>query len=140
MATFIVWASIGIAHIRFRRALKVQNQDASILPYRSAFYPYGTYISVAANIFLIFFQGYTAFLNPFSAKDFVINYILIPVFLILVVGYKFWNKTKWVKLEDMDIWTGRREDVVQDVSGVQGAKPIDKGKLWWKRLGDVFVG
>jgi amino acid transporter len=140
VATFIVWGSIGIAHIRFRRALKVQNQDPSILPYRSSFYPYGTYFSVAANIFLVFFQGYTAFLNPFSAKDFVINYILIPVFLILVLGYKFWNKTKWVKLEEMDIWTGRREDAIQNVSGAQGTKPIDKGKLWWKRLGDVFVG
>lgn len=75
-------------------------------------YPYGTYAALAANIFLIFFQGYTAFLNPFSATSFVISYILLPVFVILLLGYKFWKKTKWVKLEEMDIWTGRRDDVM----------------------------
>ena len=71
-------------------------------------YPWGTYAALAANIFLVFFQGYTAFLNPFSASNFVINYILLPVFAILLVSYKFWNRTKWVSLEEMDIWTGRR--------------------------------
>lgn len=71
-------------------------------------YPYGTYAALVANIFLIFFQGYTAFLNPFSASNFVINYILLPVFVMLLVGYKYWRNTKLVKLEEMDIWTGRR--------------------------------
>ena len=71
-------------------------------------YPWGTYAALAANIFLILFQGYTAFLNPFSASNFVINYILLPVFAILLVGYKLWFRTKWVPLDKMDIWTGRR--------------------------------
>ena len=65
---------------------------------------------MAANIFLVFFQGYTAFLNPFSSTDFVINYILLPVFVLLILGWKILKRTKWVKLEEMDIWTGRRED------------------------------
>ena len=73
-------------------------------------YPYGTYAALAANVFLIFFQGYTAFLNPFSSTDFVINYILLPVFVILVLGWKVLKRTKWVKLEEMDIWSGRREE------------------------------
>ena len=60
----------------------------------------------------MFFQGYTAFLNPFSSTDFVINYILLPVFVLLIVGWKILKRTKWVKLEEMDIWTGRREDGV----------------------------
>jgi len=53
-------------------------------------------------------------LNPFDSTAFVTNYILLPVFVILLIGYKFWKKTKWVKLEEMDIWTGRREDLVDD--------------------------
>jgi amino acid transporter len=81
---------------------------------------------LGANVFLIFFQGepevtrcheshhslsigYTAFLNPFNATDFVVNYILLPVFVIFFLVWKFWHKTKLVKLEEMDIWSGRRD-------------------------------
>ncbi|EEH43865.2 uncharacterized protein PADG_00154 [Paracoccidioides brasiliensis Pb18] len=109
VASFIVWTAIGITHIRFRKALAAQGEDPSTLPFKAAFYPYGTYISVAANVFLLFFQGYPAFLNPFSAEDFVINYILLPVFVGFVVFWKFYKKTKWVKVEEMDIWSGRRD-------------------------------
>ncbi|KAJ5691871.1 hypothetical protein N7462_001294 [Penicillium macrosclerotiorum] len=134
VSTFIVWAVIGICHIRFRRALVAQGQDPSMLPFQAALYPWGTYLSLAANIFLVFFQGYTCFLNPFSATDFVINYILIPVFVLFVVAYKIWNKTKWVKLEEMDIWTGRRDFAATDDS--QTKRP----QQWWSRISDIFVG
>jgi amino acid transporter len=131
VATFLVWSVIGICHIRFRRALVAQGQDPSTLPYKAAFYPWGTYLSLAANIFLVFFQGYTCFLNPFSATDFVISYVLLPVFALFIIVYKFWNKTSWVKLEDMDIWTGRREFVEEETR---------KPKTWWSRISDVVVG
>ncbi|GLI81610.1 hypothetical protein PoHVEF18_009995 [Penicillium ochrochloron] len=133
VATFIVWAVIGVCHIRFRRALVAQGEDPAALPYRAALYPYGTYFSLAANIFLVFFQGYTCFLNPFSSTDFVINYILLPVFVLFVVVYKLWNKTRWVKLEEMDIWTGRRDFTEEN------ARP-KKPRQWWSRISDIVVG
>lgn len=95
-------------------------------------YPWGTYLSLAGNVFLVFFQGYTAFLNPFSAEDFVINYILIPVFVLFFVVYKLWNKTKMVKLEEMDIWTGRRELVV--------CEEVPKSRSCWSRIEEIVVG
>ena len=98
-------------------------------------YPYGTYAALAANVFLIFFQGYTAFLNPFSATSFVINYILLPVFMILLVGYKLWNKTTFVKLEEMDIWSGRREDVTQ-----VDEESMPRKMNVFKRAKNVIVG
>ncbi|KAJ5633347.1 hypothetical protein N7490_009686 [Penicillium lividum] len=133
VATFIVWSVIGICHIRFRRALVAQGENPSKLPYQAVFYPYGTYIALAANVFLVFFQGYTCFLNPFSGSDFVINYILLPVFVLFFVVYKVWNKTRWVRLEDMDIWTGRREfvDEEDDVNQDQG---------WWRKLYAIVIG
>ena len=121
-----------MAHIRFRKALAAQGQDASLLPYRATWYPWGTYLSLAANIFLIFFQGYTAFLNPFSVEDFVINYILLPVFVLFFMVYKVWNKTKLVKLEEMDIWTGRRELVVFE--------EVRRKKSLWQRIEDIVIG
>ncbi|GAB1200419.1 hypothetical protein APSETT444_009792 [Aspergillus pseudonomiae] len=133
VATFVVWAVICIAHIRFRKAMVVQGDDPSRLPFQAALYPYGTYFALAATIFLVFFQGYTAFLNPFSVDDFIINYILLPVFVILVVGYKIWHKTKIVKLEEMDIWTGRRVAVVDETEP-------DKKHGWLAKLKDIFIG
>lgn len=132
VCTFLVWTVIGICHIRFRRALVAQGQDPSKLPYQAMLYPWGTYLALAGNIFLVFFQGYTCFLNPFSATDFVINYIMLPAFALFLIIYKLWNKTKWVRLEDMDIWTGRREYVDEEESV--------KERRWWDRIYSVFVG
>lgn len=133
VATFIVWSTIGICHIRFRRALVAQGQDPATLPFQAFLYPWGTYLALAANIFLVFFQGYTCFLDPFSATSFVVSYILLPVFALFVVVYKFWNKTKWVRLEEMDVWTGRREFVTDEIE-------VPKEKTWWVRVKDVVVG
>ncbi|KAL8965721.1 MAG: hypothetical protein Q9197_006364 [Variospora fuerteventurae] len=141
VATFLVWATIGVMHIRFRQGLVAQNQSPETLPFKALWYPYGTYVAVAANVFLIFFQGYTAFLNPFSAKDFVVNYILLPVFVALVVGYKFWRKTKMVKLAEMDLWTGRRDIDRMDKQRDEETGPEfikEKGLL--KRARDVIIG
>lgn len=132
LSTFMVWATIMFVHIRFRRAMAAQGQSIEALPFKAAWYPYGAYAALGANIFLIFFQGYTAFLNPFSAKDFVINYILLPVSVIFFVAYKFWNKTKWVRLEDMDLYTGRRADDTVVLEGVEVP--------WWTKVRRSLVG
>lgn len=99
-------------------------------------YPYGTYAALAANIFLIFFQGYTAFLSPFSASSFVISYVLLPVFVILLLAYKFWKGTKWVKLEEMDIWTGRRVEGL----GELGEESMSEKRGFVHRMKNVAVG
>lgn len=57
VATFMVWGTIELVHIRFRRAMAVQGQDVNELPFKAKFYPYGVYLCLAANIFLIFIQG-----------------------------------------------------------------------------------
>lgn len=90
---------------------------------------------MAANIFLVFFQGYTAFLNPFSSTDFVINYILLPVFVLLILGWKVLKRTKWVKLEEMDIWTGRRDDLV-----VEASESTAKKSGLVRRAKNVIIG
>ncbi|KAL5048685.1 hypothetical protein BDW71DRAFT_16695 [Aspergillus fruticulosus] len=136
VATFLVWTSICIAHIRFRSALTAQGQSPSSLPFQAALYPYGTYFALLFNIFLIFFQGYTAFLNPFSADNFVINYILLPVFVVFVAGWKVWHKTRIVKVEEIDIWTGRRERVPDEVEEREGWK----GKGWRGTVWRSVVG
>ncbi len=142
-ALHAIRGTIATVHIRFRKGLAAQGQSVDTLPFKAMWYPYGTYFALAANVFLVFFQGYTAFLNPFSAKDFVVNYILLPVFVLLLVGYKLLKKTKLVKVEEMDIWTGRREgrltrnDVKTDE---EHADDVVKKRGFLKRAKEIIIG
>lgn len=57
VSTFIVWAVIEVVHIRFRQALQAQGESADSLPFKAMWYPYGAYAALAANVFLVLFQG-----------------------------------------------------------------------------------
>ncbi|GFZ48499.1 hypothetical protein JCM24511_06247 [Saitozyma sp. JCM 24511] len=109
VATFITWGCICWCHIRFRKALQLQGISLDELPFRAALYPYGAWFGLLGNLFFIFFQGWTCFLSPFSVSDFFMNYMMIPVFALMYLGWKFWKKTKWVDLATCDLVTGRRE-------------------------------
>lgn len=65
----------------------------------------------------------------------MINYILLPVFLLFVIIYKFWNKTKLVRLEDMDIWSGRRE-----LTESEELETPKQTKSWWARIYSIVIG
>ncbi|RDW67277.1 amino acid permease [Aspergillus mulundensis] len=77
------------------------------------------------------FLGYTAFLSPFRASDFVVSYVLLPVFGLFVGGWKVWHRTSIVRVQEMDIWTGRR---------VRVPETGDEGKGWRGRVYRGVVG
>ncbi|KAK6087041.1 amino acid permease [Seiridium cupressi] len=108
-AAFIAWAFIGLTHVRFRAAMKAQNVPISTLPFKSFGYPYVPWILFGANIFLVFISGYTTLLTPFDLKGFIFSYLVIPVFIILYIGWKLYHKTKWVNPAEADITSGKRE-------------------------------
>lgn len=60
---------------------------------------------------------------------------MLPIFVLLVVVYKLWHKTKFVKLEEMDIYTGRREDFEMETE----VEEVKQRSLWYK-IRNVFVG
>ncbi|ORX34311.1 amino acid permease [Kockovaella imperatae] len=133
VATFITWGCISLCHIRFRKALKLQGIPIEDLPFRAPLYPYGAWFGMLGSFFFVFFQGWTAFLSPFSVATFFQNYMMIPVFFIMWAGYKFWNKTKWVDLAEADLVTGRRMPTGDSVS-------LSAKKGIWTRISDTIVG
>lgn len=108
-ATYIAWAVIGVTHLRFRKGWVAQGNRVEDLPYRALWYPYGTWFVVILNTFLVFIAGYSVFIGGFDAVGFVINYIVIAVFVVLFCGWKLLKRTKFVGLLEMDLVTGRRE-------------------------------
>jgi amino acid transporter len=130
VSTFLVWGSISFTHIRFRSAWKAQGHTPAELPFVSFAYPYNAYFGLAANIFLAFVQGWTT-LSPFVAGDFVDAYILLPLFPTIYFGYKFFFKTRYWRLDEIDLQTGRRRDLDE-------AKELTKAQIgelkWYQRL------
>lgn len=110
-ATFVAWAFIGVTHIRMRKAWAIQGYSVDELPYRALWYPYGAWFVVCINVFLVIISGYTTVIGTFDAVDFVFNYIVLVIFVALFVFWKLYKKTRWVRLEDMDLVSGRRDNL-----------------------------
>ncbi|GME35824.1 Amino acid permease [Neofusicoccum parvum] len=107
VSTFITWACICLCHIRFRQAMCVQNIPLDVLPFRAQFERFTPYFGLSLSVFFIFFQGWTAF-APWSVEEFIMNYVVIAVFLVFAAGWKLLKKTKWARSENADLHTGRR--------------------------------
>jgi amino acid transporter, AAT family len=123
------WIAIGIASVRFRRAIRHQNKE-HLLPFKNWTYPWGPWISIVLNIVLVLVQGWSSFSPSFNGVSFVSYYIELPIMLIMYVGWKLWHRTKIVRLEDMDLETDRYEG------------PTDSGgptKGWKTRAGSILT-
>ncbi|GAB1200480.1 hypothetical protein APSETT444_009853 [Aspergillus pseudonomiae] len=110
VSTLVVWTAIGVTYLRFHRALKYHGIARSSLPYKSPFQPYLAYFSVVFSSVMALLNGFDAFFpGHFSAKTFIPPYIAIPIFGTLYLGYKLVKGTSIVKVEEIDLWSGKEE-------------------------------
>ncbi|GIZ37546.1 hypothetical protein CKM354_000099000 [Cercospora kikuchii] len=100
------WIAIGFASLRFRAGLRKQGLE-HLLPFKNWTYPYGPILSVVLNSFLVLVQGWTCFSPKFKPVDFVSFYIQLPILAGMFVVWKLVKRTKWVKLEEMDLVSDR---------------------------------
>ncbi|KAI1333315.1 amino acid permease-like protein [Xylariaceae sp. FL0255] len=131
VSTFLVWGSISFVHIRFRQAWQAQGHRVEELPFVSLWYPWNAWFGLATNVFLALVQGWTTFV-PFNAGKFVDAYILLPLFGIIYVAYKVWFKTRFWRLDEIDLLSGRRRDLEED------KEPPKRGQHWWRQLWNNF--
>lgn len=108
-AAFIAWACIGVTHLRFRRAWKLQGHTPDELPFRAFLFPYGAYFVTFLNIFLLLIQGYGTFLTPWQPVAFVFSYIIVVLFVGLFAIWKVLKKTQFVNLAEVDLQSDRKE-------------------------------
>ncbi|KAL6238858.1 proline-specific permease [Aspergillus navahoensis] len=107
---FINWVLIGIAYLRFRKALQFQGM-LDMLPFKTPLQPYGTYYVIFIISILTLTNGYAVFFpGRFTASDFLVSYIVFAIFLALYAGHKIWYRTPWLtKVSEVDIFTGKDE-------------------------------
>ncbi|TVY83656.1 putative proline-specific permease put4 [Lachnellula suecica] len=110
VSTLIVWASISITYIRFHQGMTYHGIPRSSLPFKTPFQPYLAYFAAIFSSAVALFNGFDAFFpGKFSAKTFIPPYIDIPIFAGLFLGYKIFKRTAFVKVQDMDFWSGKEE-------------------------------
>lgn len=142
LSSLFTWASICICHIRFRGALAAQGRNTDELPFKSPAGVWGSYWGAFMCILMLVAQFYIALFpigsSP-NAYDFFSSYLAFPIVLAFYIFHKVWkrNWTFLIKLEDMDIDTGRREvdlDLLKqelaEERAVLAAKPFYI--RWWK--------
>ncbi|KPM42483.1 putative amino-acid permease [Neonectria ditissima] len=104
------WVSVLVSYVCFTRGLEAQNIPRSVMPYRGILQPYGSYVSLAVVIVVIFFNGYAAFIPTFDVSKFMTSYIGIILYLLNILWWKVWHGTTKVSSKEMDLTTGRFED------------------------------
>jgi yeast amino acid transporter len=132
VSTFLVWGAISFVHIRFRQAWGFQGHSVSELPFVSWLYPWNAYFGLGANIFLAIIQGWTT-LSPFDAGKFVDAYILLPLFPIIYFVAKFILKSRYWRLDEIDLQSGRRRDL-EEAKELRGGIRNGEKASFWKRL------
>ncbi|KAH0599671.1 hypothetical protein MHUMG1_02461 [Metarhizium humberi] len=115
LAAIFTWGSICLAHIRFRKAWKYHGHTLDEIPFKAIGGVYGSWLGLALCILVLIAQFYTAIVAPpgesglGTAEGFFKSYLAFPVVMFFwVVGY-LWKRTGWLRTEQMDVDTGRRE-------------------------------
>ena len=106
----ITWWVILLSYLRFYYGLKRQGLSRESFPYKAPFQPYASWVGLIFFSLIILFNGFTVFLaNNWNTSTFFTAYITIPIFLVCWAGWKIWHKTKFIRLDEIDFVTGRRE-------------------------------
>lgn len=117
LSSIFTWGSICLAHIRFRRAWKVQGHSLDELAFRSQPGVIGSWIGFLFNCLVLLLQFWTG-AWPVSygnmgasgqANHFFLAYLAAPIVIIFYIGYKVWFRTPFMRAKDMDLRTGIRE-------------------------------
>ncbi|KAL8293177.1 hypothetical protein RQP46_000871 [Phenoliferia psychrophenolica] len=129
----LTWMCINASFLRFYYGCKAQGIDRRTFPFVAPFQPYFSYFGFVMFFLIVLFNGFTVFLDGnWSASDFCVDYVTLPIFAILFVFWKFYKKTKLVRLDTMDFETGRRElDNMADDEEANYVKPTSlAGRIW----------
>lgn len=108
----LTWVSILVTHIYFVRARRAQGITDEMMPYTAPFGIWGSYVALAFCILISLTKNYDAFVpqesfGKFDYKNFITGYLGIPLYIIMIFGYKFWYKSEGVKPHEADFYTGK---------------------------------
>ena len=111
----LTWISILVTHIYFVKARRAQNVPNTSLAYTAPLGVAGSYGALALCIIVALTKNFTVFVHSpktygnFDYKNFITGYLGIPLYLLMIAGYKLYKRNPGVKAENADLWTGKAE-------------------------------
>lgn len=138
LSSLFTWSSICFCHMRFRRALRVQGRSTDELAFKSAVGIYGSLYGLILNILVLIAQFWVALFpiggSPTPTSFFQI-YLAAPIIIVFYIVYKIWFRTQFVRSQDMDLNTGRREiDFDLQHQELTEEREALKQKPFWYRI------
>jgi amino acid transporter len=131
----LTWISILVSHIYFVKARRAQNVPDSALAFRAPLGVAGSYGACAMCILIAITKNFNVFTGgKFDYKNFITGYLGIPLYLIMIFGYKLWTKEKGVIAHQADLWSGKdaidreEEEFVARKKEREAAKMDNMGK------------
>ncbi|KAM0740202.1 hypothetical protein ACQRIT_005386 [Beauveria bassiana] len=137
VSCLIVYATICATYMRFYKTLEVAkmsedmsaaqaasyDRDSPLYPYKSHGQWLKAFYGFAGSCILLLFNGVPAILEkPFNVRKFVSAYVGIPVYMLLVIGYKF--RKHGFRISN---WGPERSDDLSNT--VQAASEKRRGRL-----------
>jgi len=112
LSAVFTWASVCLAHIRFRQVWAYHGRTVEELPFRAAFGVAGSWFGFLFCILVLMATFYVA-LFPIGIKpnayDFFLTYLAAPIILVFFLFWWAVKRDSFHRLEDIDIDTGRRD-------------------------------
>jgi amino acid transporter len=146
LSAIFTWLTICLCHIRFRAALRLASTPPSSRPFTSHLGIYGSWLGFVLNVlvfvaqFWIGFspQGYSSMTNAELVENFFEVYLAAPIIVVSGVAYKVWFRTRWVRTNEIDLVTGRREDA-EEVAVLKEMDRVERqGWPWWRRSYEIL--
>ncbi|KAI9809845.1 MAG: hypothetical protein M1825_000278 [Sarcosagium campestre] len=134
----LTWISILISHIWFVRARRAQGITDDQLAYTAPLGINGSYGALAFCILIALFKNFDAFTyspdyGRFDYKNFITGYLGIPLYLMLIFGYKMWYREPGIRPETADLFTGKQaiDDEEAEFLANQAEKRAKTGRMGW---------
>ncbi|KAL4732180.1 histidine permease [Fusarium chlamydosporum] len=142
LSTLFTWGSICLCYIRFRTAWYYNTHTVDQLPFKSHVGVTGAWAALIGYIAVLASQIWIA-ASPVYAPDidngpsgvvqnFFLKVLAILIILLFYVCHKMWYRTQVVRLEEMDVETGRRYFRVHVMTEQEREERLGWPK--WKRL------
>lgn len=101
-----------ITYLGFYRACKAQGVSRFTMPlqaWTTKYQPWPAIFSLVTTGIIIMFLGCQAFMPSFDVNSFLYYYLMVFVNIGIFIGYKLIFRTKFVKPEEADLFTGLKE-------------------------------
>ncbi|GAO18518.1 hypothetical protein UVI_02054600 [Ustilaginoidea virens] len=130
LAVLFAWGAICLSHIRFRAAWTHHGHSVDEIPFRAAFGVYGSWIGL-----ILCFVFFTAIAPPgldglTNVEGFFKSYLAFPVLIAFWVGGFVWKRSGWLRLDQIDVDSGRRE---LDYDQIRAHKEELQAMPTWRR-------